>query len=76
MRTTVDLDDDVQAAVDQLRRSKHLGLSQAVNELARGGMSRRPSSRPFRQRSQPIGLTVDVTNVADALDLLDGPDVR
>lgn len=76
MRTTVDLDDDVQAALDELRRTKQLGLSQAVNELVRAGMARRPSSRPFRQRSQALGLTVDVTNVADALDALDGPDVR
>jgi hypothetical protein len=76
MRTTVDLDDDVQAAVDQLRRSKHLGLSQAVNELARAGMSRRPARKPFKQRTHPIGINIDVSNVAEALELLEGPDAR
>jgi len=33
MRTTVDLDDDVAAAIDQLRRGASVGLSDAVNRL-------------------------------------------
>lgn len=76
MRTTVDLDDDVQAAVDQLRAAKHLGLSQAVNELARAGMTLRRPRRQFRQRIAPLGLTIDVSNVAEAVELLDGPHTR
>jgi hypothetical protein len=72
MRTTVKLDDDVAAAAEQLRRERHIGLSEAVNELARAGLRRRPVARKrFRQRTRPIGLRIDVSNVAEALELLD-----
>jgi Arc/MetJ family transcription regulator len=76
MRTTVSLDDDVAAAVDQLRRERQLGLSEAVNELIRLAL-RTPRSRPgFQQRTAALGLRVDVSNVAEALDLLDGSAAR
>ncbi len=76
MRTTVTLDDDVAAALEQLRRERGLGLSEALNELARSGLRRRPEKRAFRQESQPIGLAIDVTDVADAIELLEGPAAR
>ncbi|WP_326825284.1 hypothetical protein [Streptosporangium sp. NBC_01756] len=34
-------------------------------------MRARPERRPFQQRTRAIGLRVDVSNVAEALDLLD-----
>jgi hypothetical protein len=71
MRTTLRLDDDVLAAAERLRRERHLGLSEAVNELARAGMQRRVQPRAFRQRTQELGLRIDVSDVAEALDLLD-----
>jgi hypothetical protein len=74
MRTTVTLSDDVAAEVERLRRERGLGVSAAVNELARAGMGRRPKSRPFRQRSAAIGLRIDISNVAEVLDLLDSDD--
>ncbi len=70
------LDDDVAAAVQRLRREKGTGLSAAVNELIRAGLVARPGHRRFEQRTQPMGLRVDVANVAEALDLLEGPDGR
>jgi len=76
MRTTVVLDDDVAAAVAHLRRERSLGLSAALNELVRAGVRAKPSERVFRQRSRPLGLRVDVTDVADALELLEGPASR
>jgi Arc/MetJ family transcription regulator len=76
MRTTVDLDDDVRAAVAQLRRERAMGLSEAVNELVRAGLGLRKSRRTFRQRSQAMGLVIDVSNVAEALEQLDGPGSR
>jgi hypothetical protein len=79
MRTTVNLDPDVLAAAEQLRRSRHIGLSEAVNELARSGMRLRPQRQPFRQRTHDLGLTVDVSNVAETLEYLDhegAPDDR
>lgn len=67
-------------AIEQLRRECGLGVSQAVNELVRGGalagLLPRPAGRRFRQRTAPLGLRVDVSNVGDALDTLEGPTSR
>jgi metal-responsive CopG/Arc/MetJ family transcriptional regulator len=76
MRTTVTLDDDVAAAVDKVRREKGVGLSEALNHLVRDGLRRGPRKRPFKQRSARIGLTIDVSNVAEALEILEGPTAR
>ncbi|ASR34914.1 CopG family transcriptional regulator [Prauserella marina] len=75
MRTTVRLDEDVAAAAEQLRRERHIGLSEAVNELARAGLKRHESApKTFRQATTELGLRVDVSNVAEALQLLDDLD--
>ncbi len=76
MRTTVNLDDDVAAGVERLRQQQGMGLSEAVNQLARAGMRQKPRRTSFRQRTADIGLTVDVSNVAEALEQLDGPSSR
>ena len=76
MRTTVDLDDDTAAAVDNLRKAEQLGLSEAVNQLIRRGLLTRGDRAPFVARTHPLGLRVDVSNVADALEALEGPDAR
>ena len=76
MRTTVNLDDDVAAAVQQLRRERGMGVSEAVNGLARAGLAVRNDRHGFRQRSVNLGLKVDVTNVAEAIEQLDGPGAR
>jgi metal-responsive CopG/Arc/MetJ family transcriptional regulator len=76
VRTTVTLDDDVAAAVDRMRRERSIGLSEAVNELARAGLRTKTTTRPFRQRTADLGLRIDVTNVAEALELLEGPEHR
>jgi hypothetical protein len=74
MRTTVALDDDVSAAVEKVRRARRVGLSEAVNFLVREGLrAPRPKQAVFRQRTADLGLRIDVSNVAEALDLLDGP---
>lgn len=71
MRTTVRLDPEVAAAAEQLRRERHIGLGEAVNELARAGLARGKKTVRFRQRTASVGLRIDVTNVADALEQLD-----
>lgn len=76
MRTTVRLDPEVAAAAERLRRERHIGLGEAVNELARAGLTRREGVTPFRQRTASLGLTVDVTNIAEALELLDEHDAK
>lgn len=74
MRTTVDLADDVAAAVEKARRERGLGLSEAVNVLVRAGLLPREPRAPFRQRSYDMGLKVDVSNVGEAIELLDAED--
>jgi len=76
MRTTVTLDDDVVAAVERLRRERSLGLSEAVNELIRAGLGVKPPRVRFRQRSHRMGALIDVANVAEALEILEGPSYR
>ena len=76
MRTTVRFDDDVTAAIERVRREHGVGVSEAVNDLIRAGLRSAPARRRFHQRSQAIRLTVDVTNVADALEQLEGPAAR
>lgn len=76
MRTTVRLDPEVAAAAERLRRERHIGLGEAVNELARMGLTRGEKTARFRQRTASVGLKVDVTDVADALELLDQYDAE
>ena len=76
MRTTVTLADDVAQAIERVRRERSIGVSQAVNELIRAGLARKPAREPFVQRTAPLGLRVDVTNTWDAIESLDGPDTR
>lgn len=67
------LDDDVAAAVARLRRERGVGQSEALNELARVGMSARPTRPAFRQPTADLGPGMDVRNVAEALEQLEGP---
>ena len=46
MRTTVTFDGDVAAAIEQIRRERGLGVSAAVNELIRTGLTRRREREP------------------------------
>lgn len=76
MRTTVSLDDDVAAAVQRLRSEKNIGLSEAVNELVRAGLTVPTQRKRFVQRAFPMGARIDVTNIGDALELLEEQDNR
>jgi hypothetical protein len=71
MRTTVNLERDVAAAVERLRRERGLGLSEAVNELARSGMEHRRVDYVYRPQTFDMGMRIDVANIADVLELLD-----
>ena len=76
MRTTVTLADDVAAAVDKRRRERGVGLSQAVNDLVRQGLTADRSVQPFRQTTHDLGAGVDYANIGEALETLDGPAAR
>ena len=65
-------DQDTAQAIEAIRRERHLGISEAVNELIRRGLVAQPSRPPFRQRTAALGVSVDVSSIADALEVLDG----
>ena len=75
MRTTVELDKDAERAVQELRRDGR-GVSEAVNELIRRGLASEKTERRFVQRTEPLGARMDVSNIADVLETLEGPDHR
>jgi hypothetical protein len=72
MRTTVEFDADTARAVESVRREKGVGVSEAVNQLIRRGLLPREGAGTFRQRTARLGLKVDVSNVAETLETLDG----
>jgi hypothetical protein len=76
MRTTVTLAKDVALAVDRVRRERGLGVSGAINALIREGLARTTEKHPFVQRTSEGEALVDVGNVAEAIDLLEGPASR
>lgn len=73
MRTTVTLADDVAAAVERHRHERGVGLSAAVNDLVRAGLTGPRQRAPFRQETHDLGEGIDVSNIADAIETLDGP---
>jgi hypothetical protein len=76
MRTTVEFEEDTAKAIEALRRDRGIGVSEAVNLLIRKGLLSQEPRRVFHQRTEPLGLLMDVSNVAEALDALDGPAAR
>lgn len=76
MRTTITFDRDTAAAIEQLRREKGMGVSEAVNELIRSGLLPSREQAPFVQRTHHLGIRVDVSNVAEAIETLEGPAAR
>lgn len=76
MRTTIQFDPDTARAVERLRDEGGRGVSEAVNELMRRGMVNMDSREPFVPRPHVLGLKIDVSDIAGALDLLEGPAAR
>ncbi len=72
MRTTIEFDADTAKAVDDVRRELGVGVSEAVNTLIRRGLLPRRDAPAFRQATRELGLKIDVSNVAAALEDLDG----
>jgi hypothetical protein len=71
VRTTVTLADDVAAEVERVRREEAIGVSEALNRLARRGMAAPAQRELVEVPSFDVGVLIDVANVAEALDLLD-----
>ena len=82
MRTTVNFDEDdeddedIGKAAARLRKESRIGVSEAVNHLTCRGLPAPAERRPFVQQTHPLGLRIEVTHVADAIDVLEGPQAR
>lgn len=74
MRTTISLDDDVASEVAKLQRERGIGPSAAVNELARAGFRATWQEHEYEHVTHDMGALVDLSNVADVLELLDETD--
>ena len=68
----MEFDQDTARAIEALRREHGIGVSEAVNRMIRRGLVAQPVRAPFRQRTAPLGVSIDVSSVADALEFLDG----
>jgi hypothetical protein len=77
MRTTVTFAVDVAAAVERLQRERGRGVSDAVNELIRRGLTSTGTRQQFRQATSPMGEAIlPLDAVAELLEVLDGPASR
>lgn len=70
-RSAFSLDSDVAIEVQRLRREEGLGLSEAINTLIRRAMTNLEPPEPYEHKTAPIGIKVDITNIADVLEVLD-----
>lgn len=68
----MDLEADVALAVARRCEERGVATSEVVHELIRLGLMHRPPSSPFVLTTFRLGLRVDVANVAEALDLVEG----
>jgi hypothetical protein len=82
MRTTLTLDPDVTALLEQVREARDGSLKEVVNEGLRHGLKQmveptRPAE-PFRTGAVSLGrcLITDVDNVAEALAVAEGEGFR
>ena len=80
-RTTLTLDDDVAAKLDAECRRSGRSFKQTVNSCLRRALTepaRRPDAKPFRVDARDMGLRpgLDLDNIEELLDQIDGPDRR
>ncbi len=80
MRTTLTLDDDIAAMLERVRKARHLGLKEAVNEALRRGLAAMAAPdaprKPFRTRTVSLGkcLVPSLDNIEEVLSFAEGDD--
>jgi Ribbon-helix-helix protein, copG family len=78
MRTTLTIDDDVAAMLEQLRRDRETSLKDLINEALRRGLlemnAPRRRRKPYRTPSVDLGTPriPDVDNIAEVLAIIEG----
>lgn len=81
MRTTLTLDDDVAALLEQVRAARGASLKQVVNDALREGLQQMATPRPqssYRTPAVSLGrcLLGSIDDVAEALALAEGEAFR
>lgn len=82
MRTTLTIDDDVAAMLEQLRREREIGLKDLINEALRRGLlemtAPQKRRRPYRTPSVDLGTPriPNIDNIAEVLAVIEGEDFR
>ncbi len=77
MRTTLTLEDDVAARLEQVRKRKNMSTRKIVNLSLRAGLDRlesdeKQSGSEYRIRDIALGKKIpNLDNVAEVLELLD-----
>ncbi|MDP9452280.1 MAG: ribbon-helix-helix domain-containing protein [Actinomycetota bacterium] len=56
MRTTVTLDPDVAAALEQAARERRTSFKKVLNDAVRAGLRPAVAPRPYRLPTRPMGL--------------------
>ncbi len=72
MRTTYTPTPDVEAEIRRLRKELGIGVSEAINLLARRGIAAADQPRQrFQQRCTSMGAKIPVENIGAVLEQLD-----
>lgn len=74
MRTTITLSEDVVAGIDKVRRERGLGLSEAVNDLIRVGLTDRGDHPRVELPTHDMGIEIDVRDIGEALETIERRD--
>jgi len=76
MRTTLTLDDDLGARLEELARQTRRSFEDVVHEVLRRGLdAKAPQGKPFEVRAYDMGLRpgVQLDDIGALLEQLDGP---
>lgn len=82
MRTTLSLDDDVAAQLEQLRARRDRPFKQLVNDVLRAGLAQLEREQPVRRGPYTRAVSLgrprlpDIHDVSEALALAEGEDHR
>lgn len=77
MRTTLTIDDDVAAMLEEVRRGRGTSLKDVVNDVLRRGLlemnAPRKPRKPYRTPSVDLGKPLmNIDNIAEVLAVIEG----
>jgi hypothetical protein len=74
MRTTVTLDADVVAAIEELQRTQSLNFDEALNRLVRAGTPAVSEGKPWLRPARNLGPPkLKIECIGELLEQLEGP---